>query len=174
MKLRKRGVSLRLRNELAMFRGGIKCEVRGCGRSKLKGDIIDVHHIDENEKNNVLSNLKFLCKEHHLMAHGRLSWVDMNLKLLRQNQSTETMINLLCKNNPNVATQLRKANPNSIRKEINKKFGWTRVGMTARNGKAKKKVVTKKVGGYVLPSDKVTFTINGVNIIASRGSTIEI
>lgn len=40
-----------------------KCAI--CGKS----DRLEVHHKDDNRKNNNLENLEYLCKRHHLLKH---------------------------------------------------------------------------------------------------------
>jgi len=42
-----------------------KCAIKDCGFT----DTIDLHHIDENKKNNDSSNLIGLCPNHHLLLH---------------------------------------------------------------------------------------------------------
>lgn len=46
-----------------------------CGISWLK--VLVVHHIDENRKNNVLSNLVWLCRNCHFLAHRYRERIDM-------------------------------------------------------------------------------------------------
>lgn len=54
----------RLKLRLLEFRGKI-CE--GCGYNKE--EILQVHHIDRNRKNNNLSNLKLICPNCHYEEH---------------------------------------------------------------------------------------------------------
>lgn len=58
-----------LRNYLIKI-NGYKCEQ--CGNTHWQGVLIpiDVHHIDGNKKNNVLTNLKLLCKNCHALTEN--------------------------------------------------------------------------------------------------------
>ncbi len=49
-------------------RAGIMPKCSSCGISDRR--VLVVHHIDSNRKNNVLSNLKWLCRNCHYLAHN--------------------------------------------------------------------------------------------------------
>ena len=48
-------------------KAGIMPKCSDCGISDTR--VLVVHHIDQNRKNNVLSNLKWLCRNCHYLAH---------------------------------------------------------------------------------------------------------
>jgi len=43
------------------------CEI--CGKEN-----VEKHHIDKNPYNNILENIKWLCKQHHIQEHGKMVW----------------------------------------------------------------------------------------------------
>ena len=50
-----------------MLRNNIKPICENCGINNLK--VLVTHHIDENRKNNMISNLKWLCRNCHYLVH---------------------------------------------------------------------------------------------------------
>ena len=50
-----------------MLRNKIRPICSGCGITNLK--VLVVHHIDENRKNNMISNLRWLCRNCHYLEH---------------------------------------------------------------------------------------------------------
>ncbi len=68
-----------LRNYVIKIRGH-KCEQ--CGNTHWQGHLIpvDIHHIDGNKKNNILTNLKLLCKNCHGLTEN---YVKKNTKTIQ-------------------------------------------------------------------------------------------
>jgi hypothetical protein len=58
------GKKIRARRELK-GKVPIECEIEDCS------DKPEIHHIDGDNGNNDLSNIRFLCKRHHAQLHGR-------------------------------------------------------------------------------------------------------
>jgi 5-methylcytosine-specific restriction endonuclease McrA len=50
-----------------MLRNKIRPICTECGITNLK--VLVVHHIDQNSKNNMISNLKWLCRNCHYLEH---------------------------------------------------------------------------------------------------------
>lgn len=69
---------------------GHMCAIKGCSEHTY----LEIHHIDENRDNNVLTNLILLCDKHHKMAHANV----IDRKALREykrllSDSYHTIIN---------------------------------------------------------------------------------
>jgi len=58
-----------------------KCEYPGCNVRDI--DLLDIHHIDDNNDNDIESNILVLCKKHH--THGAVSaQYSMSKSMLRE------------------------------------------------------------------------------------------
>jgi DNA-directed RNA polymerase subunit RPC12/RpoP/predicted nucleic acid-binding Zn ribbon protein len=100
-----------------------------CGADDLK---LDTHHIDEDWKNNDISNLEYRCKKCHNRIHGRIPWTVPVVDTRRKTSYTEDEIILYlkqaaeligyCPFNQSRYTELGKGRPTA--KTITKYKSW--------------------------------------------------
>ena len=123
---------------------------------------VELDHIDENIHNNEFSNFQWLCQEHHMIKHGRIAWNALNYDGVESSMHTETIRQILAKNNPHSREALETCDAKYIRRAVSKT-----IGAPCRDA-ARTEVIVREQRGFV------TIEVRGTRIEIPCGETVRI